>query len=170
MSKLDLRSFQKELSERLAAVRRSGGEAPRLTFTVADVSYALPLSEVTEVAPLSIVRNVPGSQPWFLGLTNVRGAVVGLSHLGALLHGASVKTSSASRVLVLGGAYSKLRAAFLVDSVTGLRTIAAIKPATHGYPWAAEAGTDQNGEDWNLLQIAPVLQSTSFLSVTDSVH
>jgi hypothetical protein len=49
MSKLDLRSFQKELSERLAAVRRAGGEAPRLTFSVADVSYALPLSEVTEV-------------------------------------------------------------------------------------------------------------------------
>jgi twitching motility protein PilI len=170
MSKLDLRSFQKELSERLAAVRRSGGEAPRLTFTVADVSYALPLSEVTEVAPLGTVRNVPGSQPWFLGLTNVRGAVVGLSHLGALLHGASVRTSNASRVLVLGGAYSKLRAAFLVDSVTGLRTIAATKAATHGYPWAAEAGTDQNGEDWNLLQIAPVLQSTSFLSVTDLVH
>ncbi len=170
MSKLDLRSFQKELSERLAAVRRSGGEAPRLTFTVAGVAYALPLAEVTEVAPLGTVRNVPGSHPWFLGLTNVRGAVVGLSHLAALLHGASVKTSSASRILVLGGPYSKLRAAFLVDSVTGLRTIAATKPAAQTYPWASDVGTDQNGDEWNLLQIAPVLQSTQFLSVADAVH
>ena len=170
MSKLDLRTFQKELSERLAAVRRSGGEAPRLSFTVAGNAYALPLAEVTEVAPLGTVRNVPGSQPWFLGLTNVRGSVVGLSHLGALLHGAAVTTSNASRVLVLGGIYTKLRAAFLVDSVTGLRTISAIAPAAQALTWASDVGTDQNGDQWNLLQITPVLQSTAFLSVTNVLH
>lgn len=170
MSKLDLRSFQKELSERLAAVRRSGGEAPRLTFTVAGVGYAIPLSEVTEVAPVGAVRAVPGAQSWFLGLTNVRGSVVGLSHLGALLYGAAAATTGASRVLVLGGAYTKLRAALLVDSVTGLRTISSIAPAANPLVWASDTGVDQNGDHWNLIQITAVLQSTPFLSISNVFH
>ena len=85
MSKLDLRSFQQEISERLAAAKKSGGEVPRLCFNAGSGRYALPLAEITEVAPLAAVRKIPGTAPWFLGLTNVRGAVIALTHLGAVV-------------------------------------------------------------------------------------
>jgi twitching motility protein PilI len=167
MSKLDLRSFQKELSERLAAVRRTGGESPRLTFSAGGASYALPLTEVTEVAPMGSVRAVPGAQAWYMGLSNVRGAVIGLTHLGALLHNGPVQANSNSRILVLGGPFAKLRAGFLVDSVTGLRTISTAE-TTNKLPWADQEGRDQNGALWSLLNIHGLLQSTAFLSIAHS--
>ncbi len=162
MSKLDLRSFQQEISERLAVARRSGGEPPRLAFISAGQRYALPLVEISEVAPLGDVRSVPGGQPWFLGLTNIRGSVLALSHLGALLHAAAPARTQASRVLVLGGEFSRLRAGLLVDSVLGLRTFT--KAADDA---ASTTGLDEQGNAWGLLHISTLLTTTHFLEVYD---
>jgi twitching motility protein PilI len=165
MSKLDLRSFQQEITERLAVARRTTGEAPRLAFTAGDQRYALPLSEVSEVAPLVEASTVPGTHSWFMGLTNVRGAVISLVHLGALLHQRQAQHNANSRVLVLGGDYARLRCGLLVDSVAGLRPIASVAEWTHGTAWARKIGTDASGTDWAMMELAVIARSTGFLSV-----
>jgi chemotaxis signal transduction protein len=52
---------------------RLGGEA-----------YALPASDVLEVAPLELPTPIPGASPFVLGVRNVRGRVVPVFALGAL--------------------------------------------------------------------------------------
>jgi chemotaxis signal transduction protein len=49
-----------------------------LVFEVAGVKLALPLSLVEEVVPLGSVTPVPQSPPFLLGLTAVRGKVMGV--------------------------------------------------------------------------------------------
>ncbi len=165
MSKLDLRSFQQEISERLAAARKSGGDAPRLGFTAGDQRYALPLTEVSEVAPLTEIRTVPGTQPWFLGMTNVRGSVIALTHLGALLHKTTTARTANSRVLVLGGDYARLRCGLLVDSVAGLRVITNTSEQRADHAWATNVGADATGAQWILMNLGLIARSTGFLSI-----
>jgi twitching motility protein PilI len=166
VSKLDLRSFQQEISERLAAARRAGSEPPRLGFTAGGTRYALPLADIAEVAPLVDVKRVPGSEPWFLGVTNIRGSVLALTHLGALLHRAAPGASAASRVLVLGGQFARLRCGVLVDSVAGLRTIASTEPLAVPGVAATLSGIDTQDGTWTLLDVTRLMSSTQFFDVS----
>lgn len=166
MSKLDLRSYQQEISERLAAARRAGEDVSRLGFTAGGVRYALPLTDVSEVAPVSGIRRVPGCAPWFLGITNIRGSVLALTHLGALLGAADVSVSSDSRVLVLGGQFARLRCGVLVDSVAGLRTIKSTELLEMPVLGSTLRGTDSDGGEWALLDVGKLVTVTPFFDVS----
>ncbi len=165
MSKLDLRSFQQEIAERLAAARRATGEAPRLAFESAGRRFVLPLAEVAEVAPVGTLRALPGAQPWFLGVTNVRGSVIGLTHLGALLTHQAPEIVSSARILVLGGIYSRLRAGLLVDNVTGLRAVKSFEADAEQIVWASQRAIDAQGQSWSALSLDLFIQHTQFLTV-----
>jgi twitching motility protein PilI len=169
MSKLDLRSFQQEISERLAAARRTGSEAPRLCFIAGAHRFALPLADISEVAPVGSVRNVPGTAPWFMGVTNVRGAVIALTHIGALLDRCEAATDMNSRVLVLGGIYARLRAGFLVNQIIGLRAIKKTTPLATAQVWGSQTATDAQDQEWTLLDLNALFQSTPFLEVSGPI-
>jgi twitching motility protein PilI len=166
LSKLDLRSFQQEISERLVAARRAGGEPPRLAFSAGGVRYALPLADVSEVAPFSNVRDLPASHPWFMGVINIRGSVMALTHLGALIKGVPAVTSASSRVLVLGGQFARMRSGLLVDSVFGLRAIRSTQPLPTADVSAVSVGEDINHEHWVLLDVTRLVSATDFFDVT----
>jgi twitching motility protein PilI len=168
VSKLDLRSFQQEIAERLAAARRTGGEAPRLAFFSAGQRLAMPLIEISEVSPLGAVRAVPGSEPWFLGLTNIRGSVLAVSHLGALTAGVAPSLSVNSRVLVLGGEFARLRCGLVVDSVVGLRAIQSIQASSSPSVLSDRVGSDAESGQWNLLDTKRLILQTKFFDVATS--
>jgi chemotaxis signal transduction protein len=91
--------------------------------------------------------------------------VLALTHLGALLHGASPTRTLNSRVLVLGGQYTRLRCGVLVDSVAGLRTIKSVEPLASPKHGAVSQGKDATDGLWTLLDIQRVVSATSFFDV-----
>ncbi|MBX9635319.1 MAG: chemotaxis protein CheW [Magnetospirillum sp.] len=76
-------------ARRLATARTNFDDRPQgvavLCFRIGTESYALPLSDLSEVMPLGSWTPVPGLAQHLLGVTNVRGEIRPLLNLHAML-------------------------------------------------------------------------------------
>ena len=83
------------LAERTARVAREASSGARtigrafLLFKRGEHRYGTPLERLLAVQPLSSLTPVPSVPPFYLGVTNVRGAVIPVIDLPVLLGGAS---------------------------------------------------------------------------------
>lgn len=94
--------------------------SPVLGVAVAETRYLIPMNEVSEVIDMSKVVAVPLTQSWFLGLTNVRGNLYGITDLGVYLGDGATLFNLKSRIL-LASLDKKLSGGFVVDSMLGIR-------------------------------------------------
>jgi chemotaxis signal transduction protein len=85
-------------------------------LTVAAEHYAVPVEHVLEAAELAHVRPVPGARPELLGVTNLRGQILPVADLAALLGAARVRPPR--RLLVAEARGSQV--GFAVDEVSGI--------------------------------------------------
>ncbi len=79
------------------------------------------IDEINELLAVPVLTPVPGTQPWLLGVANVRGNLVPGVDIGRFLFGERTQHSDRSRLLVVrqgGGSV-----ALLVDEVLGQRTV-----------------------------------------------
>src|SRR5277367_1057727 len=98
-----------------------GGDERYLTFRSEEGLYALParlVSEVIRVRPLARVPQAPRS---LLGLANLRGAVIPVAGMRALLGREEIASTTTSRLIVLDGATP---VALAVDEVAALVSVA----------------------------------------------
>lgn len=95
------------------------GDADRqfLTFRVGERRYALPTKSITEVVRVPPVARLPLSPRPLMGLANLRGSVLPVVSLSALLGQPAPNAASAARAIILTGVHS---AALVVDAVEGL--------------------------------------------------
>jgi purine-binding chemotaxis protein CheW len=91
-----------------------------LTFRVDDRLYALPADEVAEVIRLPAVARVPQSPKSLLGVANLRGAVLPLASLRALLGRQETAPGAGARAIVLDGAAPVALAVDRVDAFVTL--------------------------------------------------
>jgi purine-binding chemotaxis protein CheW len=84
----------------------------QVRILVAGEHYALPVEQVLEVADLGEISPVPGAPPEILGVRNLRGQVLPVLALGAML---GLDAGEPSRVVVAES--GELRAGLLVDDV-----------------------------------------------------
>ena len=82
-ARIDLRSFQQELATRLASKTAAQVESSRLGLACAGEQWLIRLSDAAEVIALPAIAAVPLTQPWFLGLANVRGNLYSVVDLAA---------------------------------------------------------------------------------------
>lgn len=78
------------------------------------------ISEVNEILTMPALTVVPGTQPWMLGVANVRGNLVALVDLRNFIEGERAVTTDSTRILVVrqhGGSVG-----LLVDEVLGQRS------------------------------------------------
>jgi purine-binding chemotaxis protein CheW len=108
-----------------------------LTFRVDQRLYALPASEISEVIRLPAFARVPQSPKSLLGVANLRGAVLPLASLRALLGRQEAAASPTARAIVLDGAAP---VALAVDSVDALITLDADKVETRQAQLSADKG------------------------------
>jgi hypothetical protein len=81
-----LRQYQVQLLERMQAAQAAGTTAAReLGVLIGTRHYLLDLTQVGEIVPFQSATAVPLTQPWYLGLANVRGSLVGVIDLAAYL-------------------------------------------------------------------------------------
>ena len=80
-----LRELQKRLAERLQKVREQAPTRNWLAVDVAGYGFLLPLDQIGEIFPLSVIQTAPHSRPWFMGVANLRGQLHGVVDLAGFM-------------------------------------------------------------------------------------
>jgi purine-binding chemotaxis protein CheW len=112
-----------------------------LTFRLARRLYALPAEEIVEVIRTPPVARVPQAPRALVGLANLRGTVLPLTSMRAML-GLDEDGESGQRAIVLDGIAPT---ALAVDTVEALVSIAAAKVETRPAELGAEPGESLRG-------------------------
>jgi twitching motility protein PilI len=156
-----LRQYQQQLLERMQAARTgSGARASGLGIEIGGVRYLLDLLEAGEIVPVPALTRVPLTQPWYLGLANIRGRLVGVVDLAAYLGLPAVQGSAppaAARIVTLAPALG-VPCGLLATRVVGLRHAADMQ--TDG-----DKLVDADGLDWTPLALAALVREERFLQV-----
>ena len=152
-----LRQYQEQLLERMQAARTSSGaRAHQLGVEIGGVRYLLDLVEAGEIVPLPPLAAVPLTQPWYLGLANVRGNLLGVVDLARYLDAEAAPTPG-TRLVTFGPALG-FPCALLVAKVVGLRHAADMQPADGRL-------RDADGQEWTPLSLAALAREDRFLQV-----
>ena len=131
-----------------------------LTFKSEGRFYALPAASVAEVVRVPTLARVPQAPRSLIGLINLRGSVVPVASVRALLGRDDATTTPASRLIVLDGASP---VALAVDEVTNLVRIAPERVKTTEADVASESGEYLRGVFEDSSHITKVLDIQELL-------
>lgn len=96
----------------------TGAAAGAILLRLGSSRYAVPMTDVAEVAPLPGVTRVPGAPEWLPGVANWRGRMLPVLDLRPLLATPVVPLASSARLLVL--ARGDLMVGLLTEAVPGV--------------------------------------------------
>lgn len=166
-----LRELQARLAGRLQAAGSGVAVSTWLAVQTVGHHYLLPLDQSGEIFSWPGVQTVPYTQPWFLGVANLRGILVGVIDLASLLgHGVGRTEQNLAETSILAfNPVLEINAALLVDKLLGLRGLEAF---TSSEPTPQEAPSyfgsvyiDNHGQRWQELNLQALSQHPTFLSV-----
>jgi twitching motility protein PilI len=169
-----LRELQSRLASRLQAARTEGVQASWLAVEAAGAKYLFPLAQSGEIFPFANPQPVPYTQPWFMGVANLRGGLYGVVDLSSFVEGhAPTMRSDASRAesrLVALNAALEVNCALLIDRLAGLRNLDAFasssEPAQGSPAYFGSGYTDANGAYWQEINLQALSQQSQFLSIS----
>jgi twitching motility protein PilI len=168
-----LRELQSRLAERLQVARTQGVAPSWLAVEAGDKKYLFPMEQAGEIFPWVATQTVPYTQPWFLGVANLRGGLFGVVDLDSFVNGKplAAKTELArkeSRLVALNSAL-EINCALLIDRLAGLRNQEAFKDFSEKAPDAPEffgnRYVDQNGATWQEINLQLLALQTHFLTI-----
>lgn len=167
--RLNLQEYQENILSRLKALEQMPGVATssRLGVQVGDDAWLLSLKDVGEVLPVPEIHKVPLTQPWFMGMTNVRGNLYAVTDLSAFFGNRPARLSGDSRLLLAGARFG-INAAFVVDRLFGLRNVSDMQlkaKAKKALPWQANTYKDATTQEWRELDVSALLNNTGFMQV-----
>ena len=132
-----------------------------LTFRSEDRLYALPARQIAEVIRMTPLARVPQASRSLLGLANLRGVVLPVAGVRALLGRAETSVTSTSRLIVLDGATP---VALAVDEVTALVTVPESEVKSEDAELSALAGEELHGVFRSGGKVAKILDIHSLLT------
>ncbi|MET0982219.1 MAG: chemotaxis protein CheW [Telluria sp.] len=153
-----LRDYQAQLLARMQAAQNGAPEAGhQLGVMIGSERYLLELTEAGEIAPLALLAGVPLTQPWYLGLANVRGSLLGVIDLARYFNQDASAAGPEARLVSLAPRLG-FNCALLVTRVVGLRRAGAMTPDR-------ERLRDPDGNAWTPLSLAALVREERFLHV-----
>ena len=132
--------------------RVSGEAIDHIVFRLGEQRYAVPVGKVVELDKPPICAVVPNTPNFVLGVTNVRGDILSVLDLRALLGILRVVRNDAVRLLTVRSADGEMRTGLIVDSLQGMRSVtpAALRAIRNqgdvDTSVAAQAFDDKDGE------------------------
>jgi twitching motility protein PilI len=154
-----LRQYQEELLERMQAARTGSGQRThQLGVEIGGERYLLDLLEAGEIVPVPALTSVPLTQPWYLGLANIRGSLVGVVDLARFFGMPEGAAGGPAARLVTFAPALGMPCGFLAARVHGLRQAADMTP-TDGRL------VDADGTAWTPLALGALAQDERFLQV-----
>jgi twitching motility protein PilI len=179
MAKQALRDLQSRLAERMQAARSQEAARSWLAVESGGQGYLLPLNEAGEIFPASALQRVPFTQPWFMGVANLRGGLFGVVNLAAFLGRAQPEAVLGGREglrddarLVAFNASLEINCALWVDRLAGLRALDRLKPlspddATAEAAYVGDLFEDEAGRRWRELRLSTLANEPTFLGIAE---
>jgi twitching motility protein PilI len=166
-----LRELQTRLAERLQAARSETRTPGWLAVESGGLGFLLPLAQAGEIFAMTVVQPVRRTRPWFAGVANLRGNLVGVVDLAAFLglHAEAPAQAGRGGQLVALNPSLGLACALWVDRLAGLRAADQLKlsvsPSISMPKFARERWLDADGRQWMQLDLAALAADPTFLSV-----
>jgi len=162
-----LREFQLSVAERIRTAASRAALSSRLGFQVGGENWFVALHQVNEVIPVPPTVPVPLTQPWFRGVSNVRGNLYSVIDFSAFIGGEPTPPGVERRVILVSDRLVA-GAGLLVSRMLGLRSpeqfTAAPRPP-NAPPWVAAAYTDAGASRWLELDLPALVREQRFLEV-----
>ena len=172
--RLRMREFQTRLVDRMQAAR--GGidvRAGQLGVLIGTTRYLFDLTQAGEIVAVGVITRVPLTQPWFLGLTNIRGNLISVVDFSRFNGGPTTVLDKQCRIIAFAPGLA-FNGGLLVSRVLGLRNIADMQP--HGAALINESDDgerrnkaayyiDKEQEVWHVLDLMAVTRNPQFLQV-----
>lgn len=168
-----IRELQTRLAARLQQAQTEGVTASWLAVESAGRSLLLPLAQAGEIFPMAAVQTVPYTQPWFLGVANLRGGLFGVVDFASYVTGQTPARRSESareqaRLVALNPAL-EINCAILIDRLGGLRNaqdFVAREDALGDAPaYFAGSYTDRSGKQWQEINLQAMASQSDFLTI-----
>lgn len=166
MAKQSLRDFQSQLAQRLRSAS-SSRSASQLGFFAGGRHWLADLADLAEVVSVQEITAVPWTQPWFIGLANVRGELYGCTDLAAYIAQASTPAQGENN-LVLVHPRLGVNAAMRVAHTLGLYNTEEMsdRDLPAGAPdWVKGGRQDSDGRTWWVMDVGKLVTSPRFLDV-----
>ena len=123
-----------------------------------------------EVIPVPPVQSVPLTQPWFLGVANIRGNLYNITDLAQFLGMPPTAKSSNTRILLLNSE-TTTQAALVIGSLVGLRSIDTMKAkdsSTEEVFFNKQTYEDAENNEWLEVDIDMLVKDKDFIQPTIS--
>jgi twitching motility protein PilI len=164
-----LRELQSRLSERLSAARTQPSGKSWLAVECSGLGFLFPLREAGEIFPLAAMQPVPHSQPWFLGVANLRGHLHGVVDLAGFL-GVDAPAASREQARLVGfNPQCNINCALLVDRLSGLRSEDQLTADSDAVPvrprFVGVRYRDATGRHWQELNLVELAGDEAFLKI-----
>lgn len=153
--------FNQDIQEALPTV-------PVLGITIDEDRWLIPMNDIKEILPVPQITPVFLTHPWFLGVINVRGAIYGLSDLGAYLNKKLAHINMKTRVFLLAS-YLGAGYALLAENILGIRDLTefTLQPDYKDKSLVVAAMYhDHQYRHWRMLDLPTLVQLNPFLQVS----
>jgi purine-binding chemotaxis protein CheW len=91
-------------------------------FEIDQDKFAIPLSDVVEIARCEKVTNLPATPAWLRGVTNLRGQILSTTDFRKLVQHKSTRSSGREKLIVVQSKVGLNSTAIVVDRVIGIRS------------------------------------------------
>lgn len=138
-----------------------------IAFRIGSRRLMASITEVSEILPVLHHTSVPGTQPWLLGVVNVRGTLVPLVDLRGYIEGERTPLGDTSRMLVARHGSNAI--GLLVEEVLGQRNLTAendpLRLENDAVNWArfVPAHFELDGKLWGVFSMAALVSAPDFL-------
>ncbi len=161
-------AFQREITERTHNARAYDARlSRRLAIQVGTEHVLLDLMQTGELLTNTSLTPVPLTKPWFLGLANSRGNLLGVVDLAGFLGQPVAIPGKNDRLLVLASAIST-HCAIRVSRVFGLIDVSSLSlqsGISDGLRFSTRSYTDQKSQRWTELDLAAIARDPAFLDI-----
>jgi twitching motility protein PilI len=167
-AKLDLRTFQQELTTRLASKTTAQVQSSRLGLSSGGERWLIRLGDAGEVITVPTIVSVPHTRAWFLGVANIRGNLFSVVDFAGFLGQPATVMSGMTRLILFSTRAGELNAGIVVQRVLGLRNLSELAPAAppqEAPAWYAERWMDADGNAWQEIDLARLAHDAAFLQV-----
>ena len=177
-----MRDFQTRLVDRMQAARSgSDTRAGQLGVLIGAKRFLFDLQQAGEIVAVGAITTVPLTQPWFLGLTNIRGNLISIVDFAQFQGQPATILDKQCRIVAFAPGLS-FNSGLLVTRVLGLRnvddmeaesdiedagpnrdTVAKDESASDLAP--VSRYRDRDSQIWHVLDLVAVTQNPQFLQV-----
>ena len=163
--KSSLQDYQQQIAQRLREAGQAAAASTHMSVLSGEQWWLADLYDLAEVIPVPPITPVQLTRPWFRGLANVRGSLVGVVDFAHLRGEPPTAVTGEARVLVLAVRH-RVNAGLLVARTGGLVNVTQmLRAAAPGAAWAGAAYEDRDGRLWWELHAGALVGDPRFLNI-----